>query len=338
MSSRSRGRWAIAFGALAVLIVAALALVHWRSRAMPAPAEKLSIAVSSTPHAALLHLAAAKGYFAAAGLDVTLVPVSHGKAAIDLLTQGRTDMAAAAEVPFVVSVLNGQPLSIAATIVSVSNEMALVARRDHAIRDPHDLVDKKIGVTRGTSGDYFLWAFLIRHRLPPERVTLVDLPPGQLTPDLAGGRIDAASTWQPIRFRAESALGDNAAIFGEPDAYTVTHVVVARSDFLQAHPAAAQKLVRAMLMAEAFNRAEPQQALALLAQRLKIDPKALQPGWQDLDLQVDLRQSQLITLEDEARWAMAEGYAPKGAVPNFLPHLYLDALLAVKPERVTVLH
>jgi NitT/TauT family transport system substrate-binding protein len=35
---------------------------------------------------------------------------------------------------------------------------------------------------------------------------------------------------------------------------------------------------------------------------------------------------------------MARGYAAKGHVPNFLPHLYLDALLAVQPERVTVLH
>jgi len=51
---------------------------------------------------------------------------------------------------------------------------------------------------------------------------------------------------------------------------------------------------------------------------------------------VDLLQSQLITMEDEARWAMARGYVAKGPVPNFLPNLYLDALLAVRPERVTV--
>ena len=49
-----------------------------------------------------------------------------------------------------------------------------------------------------------------------------------------------------------------------------------------------------------------------------------------------MHQSQLITLEDEARWAMARGYVDKGPVPNFLPHLHLDALLAVQPERVTV--
>jgi ABC-type nitrate/sulfonate/bicarbonate transport system substrate-binding protein len=335
---RRRVAWAIGVAVLALGIVVALALAFARSRAVPAPLEKLSIAVSSTPHAALLHLAAANNFFADEGLDVTLVPVSHGKAAMDLLAQGKTDLAAAAEVPFVISVLNGEPFAIALNIVSVSTEMAVVARRDRAIAQPRDLQDKKIGVTFGTSGDYFLWAFLTRHKLSPDRITLIDVPPGRLTQELARGSIDAMSIWQPIRYRAELALGENAASFSEPDAYTVTHVVVARRKLLEARPVTIQKLARAVLRAEEFNRANPQQALAQLAGRLKLDPKALEPGWEDLDLKVDLLQSQLITLEDEARWAMAQGYAPKGAVPNFLPHLYLDALLAVRPGRVTVVH
>jgi len=37
----------------------------------------------------------------------------------------------------------------------------------------------------------------------------------------------------------------------------------------------------------------------------------------------------------EARWAMARGHIEKGSIPNF--HLYLDALLAVQAERVTVM-
>jgi ABC-type nitrate/sulfonate/bicarbonate transport system substrate-binding protein len=336
---RRRVAWALALAAAFLAVVVALAFAYARTRAVSTPPpEKLVIAVSSTPHAALLHLAAAKGFFDAEGLAVTLTPVSHGKAAMDLLAQGKTDLAAAAEVPFVISVLNGQALAIAATVVSVSSEMAVVARRDRAIAAPGDLAGKKVGATFGTSGEYFLWAFLIRHKLQPERVTLVDVLPGQLTKELARGTIDAASTWQPVRFGAESALGENAASFTEPNAYTVTHVVVARTEFLKAHRSAIEKLVRALLRAEEFNRDAPTQALALVADRLKIDARALQPGWQDLDFKVDLLQSQLITLEDEARWAMARGYAPTGAVPNFLPHLYLDALLAARPERVTVVH
>jgi len=334
-TARSRAAWALALAAACVLVALAFALPRMRNVPAP-PLEKLRIAVSSTPHTALLQLAAAKGYFASEGLDVTIVPVSHGKAAIDLLVQGQTDLAAAAEVPFVISVLNGQDLALVATVVSVSSEMAVVARRDRAISAPADLAGKKIGATFGTSSEYFLWALLIRHKIAPERVTLVDVPPGQLAKELASAAIDAASAWQPVRFGAESALGENAASFTAPSAYTVTHVVVARSALLKARPAAIEKLVRALLRAEAFNRADPAQALTLVAERLKLDARALQPGWQELNFRVDLLQSQLITLEDEARWAMARGYAPAGAVPNFLPHLYLDALLAAQPERVTV--
>lgn len=323
---------------IAVLAVLGFVYTETRSPAPPVATDKLSIAVSSTPHAALLHLAAAKGFFAAEGLDATLVPVSHGKAAIDLLEQGRIDMAAAAEVPFVISVLNGNQFSIAATVASVSSEMAIVARRDRGIETPRDLIGRRIGATAGTSGEYYLWAFLIRQRIQPGSITLVDVPPGQMTQQLTQGSIDAAATWQPVRFAAESALSENAASFVEPNAYAVTHVVAARTAWLKEHRPAAEKLVRALVRAEAFARDQPEQAMALVAERLKIDAKVLRASWNELDFRVDLLQSQLITLEDEARWAMARGYVPKASLPNFLPHLYLEALLAIEPARVTVVH
>lgn len=333
---------AIAIAASTLAIVAALALGYAGSQGLFAgstpPTEKLSIALPTTPHAALLYIAAEKGYFAEEGLDVAVTPVSHGKAALDLLAGGKVDLASAAEVPFVISVLKGAQLGIAATVVSVSTEMAVVARRDRAIAAPRDLLGKRVGVTFGTSGEYFLWAFLIRNKLPPDSVTLVDLPPGQMVQALTLGTIDAAATWEPVKSEAHAALAANALSLTAADAYTVTHVVIGRNDFLAARPVALEKLVRALLKAEAFTRSQPQQALGLVAAQLKLGAKSVEAGWQDISFKVDLRQSQLVTLEDEARWAMARGYAEKGPVPNFLPHLYLAALLAVQPERVTVVH
>ena len=328
--------------ALVVLSSAAgaalLAKGGWWPFTRAVPPEELTIALSSTPHAALLHIAAAEGYFEQEGLAVTLKPVSHGKAALDLLAQGKTDLAAAAEVPFVISVLQGEPFGIAASMLSVSTEMAIVARQDRGIGRPADLRGKKIGVTLGTSGEYFLWAFLIRHKLAPEAVNLVDLPPGRLANDLAQGHIDAASTWQPVRLNAESALGPRGVSFTAPVAYTVTHVVVGRNDFLRQRPGALRKLVRALLKAEQFVHDRPEQAMVVAAQRLKLEPAALRPSWTGLGFRVNLLQSQLVTLEDQAQWAMARGYAPPRAVPSFLPHLYLDALLAEQADRVTVVH
>lgn len=340
-ASSTRRRFTRVTGMAGLALVVVLALVwagkQWPFAAAP-PAEKLSLALSSTPHAALLHMAAAKGFFAEEGLDVTVVPVSHGKAALELLAQGKVDLAAAAEVPFVISVLQGERFGIAASMLGVSTEMAVVARRDRGITAPRDLVGKKVGVTLGTSGEYFLWAFLIRHKLPPDGVTVVSMAPGEIPQALARGTVDAASTWQPIRLDTESALGSNAVSFTAPAAYTVTHVVVGRNDYLQGHPSALRKLVRALLKAEAFNRSAPDAAAAVVAERLKVGVHTLQPNWKDLNFRVNLLQSHLVTLEDQARWALARGHAQRKEVPNFLSHLYLDALLAERPERVTVVH
>jgi NitT/TauT family transport system substrate-binding protein len=324
--------------ALAAII---LGLGYLGTRGQPltrnVPAEKLRIALPVLPHAALVHVAAAKGYFADEGLDVSILPVSYGVAAIGDVLQGTADLAVAADVPFVIAVMKNDSLGMVASLVSVSNDHAIIARRDHAIAAAHDLAGKKIGVSFGTSGSYFLWAFLIRHKLPPDSIALVDLPPDRIVGALANGSVDAVATWQPISFEAQAALGQTAVSFTEADAYRTTFAAVGRSEFLKGHANAIEKLVRAMLKAEQFMRSHPEETLNLVVAWLKIDVDALRPTWKQFDFRLNLLQSQLITLEDEARWAMARGYARSGPVPNFLPHLYLDALLAVEPERVTVL-
>nr|WP_316639541.1 ABC transporter substrate-binding protein [uncultured Roseateles sp.] len=335
-----RRKWLI-FGACLALALALALGFHLARKRPPIPvaaSERLTIAVPAAPHAALLHVAAAKRFFADEGLDVVTVPASHGRVALELLAQGQVDLAAAAELPFVVNVMSGQRLAIVASVASATSEMAVIARRDRGIRLPADLAGKKVGVTRGTSGEYFLWAFLIRHKLAPDAVTLIDASPGELDKQLAAGALDAIAAWQPTRFRAEAALGEGGITLIEPNAYTATYVLAAHADYLRLHPQAMQKLVRALLKAEAFAQAEPLQAQQLVADRLGVPAETLQPSWRDQEFRVDLLQPQLITLEDEARWAMAGGHVPQGAVPNFLPHLYLDALLAVQPTRVTVVH
>ena len=330
--------------AAAALAAIVLSLGYLGTRGQPVtrnlPVEELRIALAVLPHTALVHVAAAKGYFADEGLEVSILPVSHGVAAIGDVLQGKADLAIAAEVPFVISVMKGNALGMVASLASVSNDNAIIARRDRAIAAARDLEGKKIGVTFGTSGSYFLWAFLIRHKLPlpPDSIALVDLPPDRIVGALANGSVDAVATWQPISFEAQAVLGKNALSFTEADAYRNTVVAVGRSDFLKGHANAIEKLVRAMLKAEQFMQSHPEETLNLVAEWLKIDVDALRPTWEQFDFSINLLQSHLITLEDEARWAMARGYAAKGPVPNLLPHLYLDALLAIQPERVTVLH
>jgi hypothetical protein len=55
------------------------------------------------------------------------------------------------------------------------------------------------------------------------------------------------------------------------------------------------------------------------------------------DLSGMLDQTILVSLEDEARWAMKERLTDKKEVPNYLDFIYVDALEQVKPETVTII-
>jgi NitT/TauT family transport system substrate-binding protein len=331
-----QARFLAAAAIAAVLALAYLALRE-RNSAPAVTAEKLSIAVPAVPHASLIFVAEALGYFAGENLEVTILPAIHGKAAVELVSEGKADLGTASEVVFVLAALKGQSVGIVANISSSSSDLAVVARRDRGIDAPRGIAGKRVGATLGTAGEFFLWAFLIRYKLPPGSVTIVDLPPGRLAPELAAGHVDAISTWQPNVLDAQLALAGNAATFHEPLAYRETFNLIGRGDFIASHRGAIEKLLRALLKAEQFGQARPEEALKLVDERLKVGADALGTPWKAFDFRIELRQSQINTMEDAARWAIERGYSDRKAVPNFLPDLHLDALLAVRPERVTVM-
>lgn len=53
-------------------------------------------------------------------------------------------------------------------------------------------------------------------------------------------------------------------------------------------------------------------------------------------LRLTLSQSLLTLLEDRARWAIGNHLTEAAELPNFLDSFYLDAMLAVKPQAVSV--
>ena len=59
--------------------------------------------------------------------------------------------------------------------------------------------------------------------------------------------------------------------------------------------------------------------------------------WAEFSFQLLLDQTILVSMEDEARWAMKEGLTDKKEVPNYLDFIFMDALELVKPEAVTII-
>lgn len=296
--------------------------------------EPVTIEVAMIPHFSLVLVAQAKGYFRNQGLAVTLRPHPFGKVALAALLDGNGDLATCAETPVVFAELRGQPLSILASIGSSRKNSAVVALKEAGIATPGDLKGKRIGVTKGTSGDFFLDTFLLRHGVDRGDVLLVDVAPAEMEEGLASRRIDAAATWNPTALLLQRRFGEKVKSFFEEELYSETLLIVGRRGFAEQRPEAARRVLRALLEAEAFFRTQPEEARRVAAAALGADTGTLDPMLRLFDFRVRLDHSLLVLMEEERRWAIREGLVPPQPSFNFLPVFSAEPLLAAKPEAV----
>ena len=97
-----------------------------------------------------------------------------------------------------------------------------------------------------------------------------------------------------------------------------------------------KRFLRAIEKADAFILKNRNEAMEIVGQKLKIDKEGIKPIWDDLLFKLFLDQSILISLEDQARWAIRNRLTDAEKVPNYLDYIYPDVLKAVKPEAVKI--
>jgi ABC-type nitrate/sulfonate/bicarbonate transport systems, periplasmic components len=327
----------------ALILAALLGGYAWRGQTPPAqPAglpEPMTIA-ANTHYAGtgLVFVAQVKGYFANEGLNVTLQPYTTGKDALDAALEGRAELATVADIPIMFAVLKGQPVSIVATIFTVEKDPGIIGRKDKGVLTLASLNGKRIGVTLGTSGHFVLDAFLIRQKLSTDDVTLRDLQPQELAEALLQGDVDAVATWEPYLGTLRTQLGANGMIFYSEGIYELPFTIAGTQDYVVSHPETIKKLMRALVRAEHFCKDEPDAAHKIIAGAINVNPEEMMELWPTFEFNVTLDQSLLITLEDETRWAIKNKLTDRTDMPNYLHHIYLDALDVVMPTAVTVIH
>ncbi|MYM73400.1 ABC transporter substrate-binding protein, partial [Duganella sp. FT134W] len=307
----------------------------------PAPPAEVALTIATnTAYVGACPVMAAQrqGYFAAQRLRVTLQPHSSGKQALEAVLSRQAELATVADIPVVLAALDGRPVQILATIFRTGRDHGLVARRDRGIHSGADLRGKRIGVTLATSGHFALEVWLNRQRLDTADVTLVNYAPAALLPALAGGAVDAISGWDPFLDSAQQALGAGALRFSDADVYQSIYNMVALAGYLRQQPQTAVRLLRALDQGEQFCRRHPQQAMAFLAGLSPAGRAAVLAAWPAHHFGLELDQSLLLALEDQARWAIKNGLGASRQVPNFLDYVATDALQAVRPAEVTILY
>jgi len=336
--ARRTGAFLLVAAALAFLL-AALAwpsLKVWWAPPAP-PKEEISIALSNTyPGSGLLYIAAAKGFFAQENLDVALQPYTTGQDAMKAMLDKHADLGTTGDTPLMFAVMAGQPVAVVATIFTAGGAFGTVARRDQGVETIADLKNKRIGVTRGTDGDFILSTMLARSKISPDDVKLVPLAPEVMVDTLAAGTVDAVASWEPWLIRAQKSLGENGVEFRIDSGFVLNFSLAGNPEWIRDHPDKVQRLLRALLRAKTFADEKRSEAQAIVVNAEHIDPTTFNTAGTRYRFVVQLSQGLLILQEDMARWAIQNRLTEQTTVPNFFNIVDTTALTVVNPEAVTI--
>src|SRR3989344_486091 len=299
------------------------------------PMEKITVGVEKSLLPALVWITEDNGYFTENGVEVTIKEYDSGRAALKaMLDEGGLDMVTVAQTPVMFNSFDRSDFAIVSAIVSSYNEITVLARRDRGITKPGDLRGKKVGMTKGSSCQYFLDLFLSNNNLQLSEVEKVDLPTSQLVSNLTTGSVDAISTWNPHLYNAQKALGDKSIIFPTRKILRVDFYFVPNRNFLQNHPEAITRFLQALTQAEMFIKEDKDEAVSIVSKRLGLDSAFVASVWDDFQFGLFLDQTIIQTLENEAAWAIQNKLTDKTEVPDYHAFISVDALTKVAPEKV----
>lgn len=219
-------------------------------------AEKMTVILDwfVNPDHAPLIVAKQKGFFAAEGLDVTMIEPADPNNPPKLVAAGKADLAISYQPQLHLHVEAGLPLMRVATLVATPL-MTLLVLEDGPIKQISDLKGKKVGFSVGGFEDVMLRTLFAKHGVSPGDVERINVN-FSLSPSLISGQVDAViGAYRNFELNQLEILGRKGRAFyveeegvpGYDELIVVAHKDTARSDktrrFVTAMERAVQYLV-----------------------------------------------------------------------------------------------
>lgn len=296
--------------------------------------EKLSIGTQDQLLTTLIVIANHNGYFEDEGLEMDYYEYDSGRnALVAMLNEQKLDLVSVADAPIMKNSFQRDDYSIVSSIVTSTNNLKVLARVDHGIHSPTDLIGKRVGVTMGSSAQFFLELFLVSNDLKKSDVVFVDINANELPLALKEGKVDAITSWEPNIFNGIKLSPDNTILFTFEKYREDFYIVINNNS---KNVSALVKFHKALLSSEEYVKNNPEEVKNILHERMNIEMEYLDEYWDSYEFKVSLDQTVFTALESEARWAINSGYV-QGEIPNYLNYVDYEILEKIDPSRVTIL-
>lgn len=287
-----------ALAAVLALPAALCVLVLLSACGAPQGGSTIQIGISDFPGYELLYLAQEKGFYRDEGVAVRIVEFTSLSDLSTAVSNNQIDAAAWTLEDLVIQNETSRGTMKAGWVIDYSTGADVILSGAH-VRNVADLRGRRVGLETSSVGLFVLGRALQLHSIDLKDVQLVDMEPVSGEVALPRGEIDASVSYAPYSERLAKKPGirkifDSRAIPGE-----VIDVLTFSSNLITTRQADIQRVIRAYQRAQSFLRDQPEQAIAIMAQREHLEPLAFRRA-----LENDLR---LLTWREQAAYLRAGG-------------------------------
>jgi ABC-type nitrate/sulfonate/bicarbonate transport system substrate-binding protein len=127
-------------------------------------------------------------------------------------------------------------------------------RKGSGITKLEDLAGKRVGTPVGGTADEYLGAALKKKGIARERVTLLNVMPGNTVSTLQGGSVDAVAVWEPYGSLVGAKVPD-AQLVARGGGYVGYYINISvRNDIIDKDPQLVERFVLAFAEASQYTR------------------------------------------------------------------------------------
>jgi NitT/TauT family transport system substrate-binding protein len=261
---------------------AALSLVPCAAHAQSSDLIPLRVGAAMDDQSKPVFYALDNGLFAKAGLDVQLVALSGGGAAIAAaVVGGSLDLGKSNALELIAAHVRGLPFTIVgpgAGTGAFDHNGAIVVPVASPIRGARDLIAKTVAViSLVTIQSIAVKAWIDTNGGDAQDVHFLEVPPSATLAALEGGRIDAASLLEP--FLSQALAAGTVRVLGYPYGAVAPRFEGASyfttTDWAAKHADALGRFVRVLHDANVYVGAHEVDTNPLVAKYAKIDPALL---------------------------------------------------------------
>jgi ABC-type nitrate/sulfonate/bicarbonate transport system substrate-binding protein len=322
---------------IAMLLLAAALAVASPTVAQPGGASQPTVTVGVAPSTdmSLMIIAVKKGFLQKQGLNAQLQLFDSAPAALQGVVAGRADITNNTEPPQLAARARGAKIVQVMTGYLSGKQNGLIVNSTK-IRAPSDLAGKAVGVQRGSGANYHLAWFLQHNNIAPDKVSVKYMDaPGQV-PAMARGDIDAFFSWEPFLSKAADTI-PNAKVFSRTidDGFVFAGNVAMREDMAKNHKDVAVKVVKGLIEAADWMKANPMDA-AKVADEVLHAPSLEQliQQIQYLDWPGDFRRKVYNQELSIAEWGVGIGLFPAKDAKKLVDELIYPAIIKeAAPDR-----